>query len=86
LKQRAAEWIVARRSAGATVAEVSAELGLSAGTVLKWSAQQKRRRALVPVQVVPDVAERPISIVAPSGFRLEGLTITEAAALLRALG
>lgn len=87
LKQRVAEWIVKRRSAGATVTEVAAELGLAQGTVLRWSGEHKTRRALVPVEVVPEQhAERVLSVVSPAGFRVDGLSLVEAAALLRALG
>ena len=89
LKLRAARWIAERRAGGAPVAQVAAELGLAEGTVLRWSSEAKPAptRALVPVEVVPDpVASRTVSIVSPSGFRVDGLSLLEAAALLRALG
>jgi hypothetical protein len=89
LKDRAARWISARRAEGATVAALAAELGLAEGTVLRWSggSVQPQTRALVPVTVIPDTApERKLSVVSPSGFRVDELTFTEAAALLRALG
>ncbi|HET7538231.1 MAG TPA: hypothetical protein VFK05_00115 [Polyangiaceae bacterium] len=69
-----------------TVAAIAQELGLAPGTVLKWSAQSKSVRALVPVEVIGErSSERSVSVVAPSGFRVEGLSLLEAAALLRAL-
>lgn len=87
LKRRATGWIVKQRAAGMTVAEVASELGLARGTVLKWSAQFKATRALIPVEVIADrSSERTVSVVSPSGFRVEELTLPEAAALLRALG
>lgn len=89
LKVRAARWIAERRAGGAPVAEIAAELGLAEATVLRWSSATKptRTRALVPVEVVPDpVAAHTVSIVSPSGFRVDGLSLLEAAALLRALG
>ncbi len=86
LKQRATAWIATRRAAGVTVAAIAQELGLAPGTVLKWSAQSKSVRALVPVEVIAErSSERSVSVVAPSGFRVEGLSLLEAAALLRAL-
>jgi transposase-like protein len=79
--------MVQRRAAGITVAAIAAELGLAPGTVLKWSAQSRATRALVPVEIVTDrSSERVLSVVSPSGFRVEGLSLLEAAALLRALG
>jgi hypothetical protein len=89
LKLRAARWIAERRAGGAPVAEIAAELGLAEGTVLRWSSAAKPTptRALVPVEVVPDpAAARTVSIVSPSGFRVDGLSLLEAAAVLRALG
>jgi hypothetical protein len=87
LKERVSRWLVSQRVSGAMIADLALELGLSTGTVLKWSAGAKRSRALLPVEIVPSVrAERSVSLVSPSGFRLEGLLLAEAAELLRALG
>jgi hypothetical protein len=89
LKMRASRWIAEQRAGGACVADIAAELGLAEGTVLRWSADAKQAptRALVPVEVVPDPSiVRVVSIVSPSGFRVDGLSLLEAAALLRALG
>ena len=44
-------------------------------------------RALVAVRVMPEpAAARLLSVVSPSGFRVDGLSPSEAAALLRELG
>jgi hypothetical protein len=87
LKRRATAWIIKRRAEGITVAVVASELGLAPGTVLKWSAQSKSARALVPVEIVAErSSEGAVSVVSPAGFRVEGLSLLEAAALLRALG
>ena len=87
LKRRATAWIVKRRAAGVRVAEVAAELGLAQGTVLSWSARARATHSLVPVEVVTEPsAEKTVSVVSPSGFRIEGLSLLEAAALLRAVG
>ncbi len=89
LRRRAAAWLAERRAEGVTVDELAAELGLAPGTVLRWStgAEKRGTRALVPVEIVPErTAARTVSVVSPSGFRVEGLSLVEAAALLRALG
>jgi hypothetical protein len=78
LKQRAIAWIARERAAGVTVAEIASELGLAPGTVLKWSAQFKASRALVPVEVIPDrSSERTVSVISPSGFRVEALSLLD---------
>jgi hypothetical protein len=84
LKARARLWIAERRSQGRTVAELAGELGVAAGTILRWS--EGGVRALVPVRVVPDRAPTAISVVSPSGFRIDGLTLADAVRVLRELG
>ena len=88
LKERAGAWLAERRAAGATVAELAAELGLASGTVLRWSATKlQSTRALVPVEIVAEpMAVSSMSIVSPAGFRVEGLSFTDVVALLKALG
>ena len=84
LKTRASAWIVRERAAGRTVSELARELGIVAGTVLRWSAGV---RAMVPVRVVADAeAAKTMSVVSPSGFRIEGMTLAEATLVLRELG
>jgi hypothetical protein len=83
LKSRASAWIAARRGEGRKVAALAAELGIAAGTVLRWS--EGSARVLVPVRVVPDADER-VSVVSPCGFRIEGLSLTDAVRILRELG
>jgi hypothetical protein len=88
LKERAGAWLAERRAAGATVAELAAELGLASGTVLRWSASKAQHsRALVPVEIVADpILAEAMSVISPSGFRVEGLSFADAVALLKALG
>lgn len=85
LKARVSVWLAEQRASGTTVAELARELGLASGTVLRWSAgaPTKRARALVPVEIV---TERTLSVCSPAGFRIDGLSFSEAVALLRALG
>ncbi len=89
LKSRASAWLVEQRAAGTTVVELARELGLASGTVLRWSAEARANgsRAMVPVEVIAEpVAGGALSVTSPVGFRVDGLTLAEAAALLRALG
>jgi hypothetical protein len=76
LKVRVSAWIRARRAAGRSVAEVAADLGIAAGTVLRWS--NAAVRAIVPVHVVPDTTLATVAVVSPTGFRIEGLSLADA--------
>jgi hypothetical protein len=84
LKARATVWIAEQRAEGRTVAMLAAELGVAAGTVLRWS--NGSERAIVPVHVVPDENAATVTVVSPSGFRIEGLSLVEAVRVLRELG
>lgn len=83
LKARATAWITSQRTAGRRVADLAAELGVAAGTILRWSTGV---RAIVPVRVVPDESPTAVAVVSPSGFRIEGLTLATAIRALRELG
>jgi hypothetical protein len=73
-------------SEGTTVAELTAELGLASGTVLRWSSEAGSPM-MVPVRIIDEHrARRTVSVVSPSGFRVDSLTLSEAAELLRGAG
>src|SRR5713226_3869358 len=61
-------------------------VGVSVGSVRNWR-REPPVTALVPVVVTPSrVGERAgLTVVAPSGYRVEGLDLSTTAALLRAL-
>jgi hypothetical protein len=86
VRDRAVVW--ARKQRGGVVAN-AAKLGLHAETLRKWLTARPSRavaNALVPVQVIAEPAMRRLSVVSPAGFRVDGLTVDEAAMLLRAVG
>jgi len=89
LRARVVAWASRRHRAGASWEDIKEELGLQWDSVRRWCQDTNSVpvRALVPVRVVPTRAvERLVSVSSPGGFRIEGLTLDEAAQLLRALG
>src|SRR5687768_6547566 len=74
LRQRVVAWAQRRHSQGASWEAIKAELGQKFDTVRRWCLAADRSRALVPVRVVPASVPRTVSIVSPTGFRVEGLT------------
>ena len=76
-----------RRRAGASWKRIATELGLRFETVRRWCVSAGLGRTLKRVEVVDDVGgdSRDLRIVCPSGHRLEGLTVQDAIAVLRAL-
>lgn len=75
--------VVARRARGESLESVAAELGLVPDTVRRWAAASAAD--LVPVTVVEEATSHTMTLVSPSGYRVEGLGLHDAAALLRAL-
>jgi hypothetical protein len=87
LRARVVTWARGRRAAGASWEELKRELGQQFDTVRRWCVDGGETKALVPVRVVATkVPSRTLSVVSPAGFRIDGLTPAEAAALLREIG
>jgi hypothetical protein len=86
LRRRVVAWAQRRHGQGASWKTIKAELGQEFDTVRRWCLAEGTSRALVPVRIVPASVARTVSVVSPTGFRIEGLAIAEAAALLRELG
>lgn len=88
-RQRFTGWARRRRGDGISWDQMAGELGVSAETLRRWctkgGAVEETATRLVAVQVVDD-APRVVAVTSPSGFRVEGLSLVEAAAMLRALG
>jgi transposase-like protein len=87
LRARVVTWARRRRAAGASWEEIKRELGQKFDTVRRWCVDHGETKALVPVRVVAtQVPSRTLSVVSPAGFRIDGLSAAEAAALLREIG
>jgi len=90
VRAEAAAWADRQRAAGATMSAVARELGVADETVRRWgsrSGRATRATALVPVEIITDepARSRTLTVIAPGGYRVEGLTVEEAAMLLRVL-
>ena len=92
LRERVVAFARRRRHGGATIRAVGLELGFSYETIRRWTSAAPADRVEtmpVPVEIVAAAAapavERTVSVVSPAGFRVDGLSLDEAATLLRAL-
>ncbi|HTC70876.1 MAG TPA: hypothetical protein VK662_15000 [Acidothermaceae bacterium] len=88
LKARIIEFAHLRRGEGVSWVQIAAEIGIAFETVRRWclATEPTVSRAMVPVRVVADRSEPTVSVVSAGGYRIEGLTLHEAVAVLRALG
>ncbi len=76
-----------QRAAGYSWARIARTVGLSVGSLQNWSRLPAPAQALVPVEVTAAAGPlAPLVVVSPGGYRVEGLDLATARALLRALG
>jgi transposase-like protein len=88
LRERIVAWIATRRAHGDEWRELARALGMPAQTLTRWAARDvghERSVVLRPVAVIDELASRTVTVVAPSGLRVEGVTIADAIAILRSL-
>ena len=98
VKRRVARFAREKRETGSTWAAIAAGLPLSHASVRKWTMTYDdaphRGDGFVEVHVatdrkvpsLPRVAARELTLVSPNGFRLIGLDVATAAALVAKLG
>lgn len=87
LKSRVVAFAHGERGAGRSWEKIATELGLRYETLRRWCvAQSPSPRAFRRVEIVTEPASHALTIVSPSGFRIEGATLDDAVSLLRALG
>ena len=81
-------WVAGRRACGASWSELGAALGIPAVTMQSWQASTSGSPAplLVPVEVVEDPPHTTVTLVSPTGWRVEGLPLALVAQLLRGPG
>ena len=87
LRVEIVEYVLRRGDDGCCQAEAARELGLTQRTVWGW-VQQAQQGLIKPVELVDD--DRPVTsegrtLVLPGGSKIEGLSIDDVLALVRAL-
>lgn len=71
-------------ASGATRTAVAKRLEVSLESLRRW--ERAMSPAVIPVEVVSSRPTSGLVVTSPSGFRVEGLDVESAAALLRRLG
>jgi hypothetical protein len=85
---RVRAWLQRHVGNGATLRAAADAIALDPETARRWlRASPPTVTALVPVEVIAATDTRQsVSLVSPSGYRIEGLTLDEAASMLRRIG
>ncbi len=76
----------ARRHSGASVLRIARELGVSETGLTRWLQIESGTLRRVRVQASSASTPTKLALITPGGYRLEGLSTSSAAELLRRLG
>lgn len=77
--------VARRRAEGARWLSIAKEIGIPHETIRRFSSERVRG-VFVPVEVkAPVTSSAGMTVVAPNGYRVEGIGVAEAAELLRRL-
>lgn len=86
LRREITAWIEVQRERGAWWCDLSRELGVSAETLKRWAEPvPKAAAALLPVDIVDAPPPGTVTLIAPSGLRIDGVSIDAAIAILRGI-
>jgi len=88
LRAQISAWVAAQRAGGAWWCDVARLIGIPESTLVRWSTVSgvgAAPIALRPVVVVDAPALGTVTLVAPSGLRIEGVSVDAAIAILRGL-
>ena len=85
LRARLCSWISERRRRGESLSSIASELSLPERTVVRLSRSSLRVPRFLPVSMVAESAGQAVRVIGPAGFFVDGLTLEQAASLLRML-
>lgn len=86
LRRTITAWVVKQREHGAWWCDLSRAIGIPAGTLKRWAASSASRATTMrPVAIIDAPPLGTVTLIAPSGLRIEGVSIDAAIAILRGL-
>lgn len=85
LRQQITAWVAKRRGCGDWWCDVARPLGIPAQTLVRWAQPRREDATIVPVAIVDATPAGTVTLVAPSGLRIEGVAVVDAIAILQAL-
>lgn len=86
LRARITTWVITRRESGACWTEISEALGIPTQTLVRWTeASSAVGGEMKEVDVIDAPPYSTVTLVAPSGLRIEGVSIDAAIAILRGI-
>lgn len=88
LRQRITRWVASERERGAWWCDLERAIGVPAETLKRWATTRLAATAglaMRPVTIVDAPAAGTVTLVSPTGLRIEGVAIADAITILRGL-
>lgn len=85
LRAEITAWVTRQRERGAWWCELSRAIGVPEQTLKRWAAPRATASAMLPVEVIDAPPPSTVTLVSPTGLRIEGVAIADAIAILRGL-
>ena len=87
LRTQVTAWVAKHRKRGDSWSELARKTGVSMLALQRWSLSPARRAVMLRRVEVAEAApaERTVTLVSPTGIRIEGVTIADVIAILRGL-
>jgi len=86
LRAEITAWTTTRRERGAWWSELSRAIGVPAATLKRWAAPSSTTSTvMLPVEVIDAPPIGTVTLVSPTGLRIEGVAIADAIAILQGL-
>lgn len=86
LRAEITAWVVVQRGRGVWWCDLSRAIGVPAETLKRWAAPRTPdAAAMLPVEVIDVPPVGTVTLVSPTGIRLEGVSIVDAIAVLQGL-
>ncbi len=82
LRERMVAWANRERRRGRRWQEIATELGVRSATLTRWCGEPPE---FVPVVVQAEVSGEGVALVSPTGWRIEGLSLTKALEVMRSV-
>lgn len=86
LRQRITAWVAVQRERGLWWCDLEREIGVPAKTLKRWTTPRPTAATMLrPVEVLDAPPSGTVTLVSPTGLRIEGVAVIDAIAILRGL-
>ena len=85
LRAEITAWVAKQRERGAWWCELSRAIGVPEQTLKRWAAPCVTASVVLPVEVIDAPPVGTVTLVSPTGLRIEGVAVADAIAILRGL-